>query len=154
MLVAFAISACGSQRVATPPLTITEPQVANPQDVALRKLPPGVRRTVESAIRSSRHSTKYSKVNAIEVYGPGSRQALNAAMGGGWVATTPTQRRARYYLTVAYGHFVCIWCSYPAGVSPPRGAISWSSSGGDGGIMQKLPRAVSRLHRLIRIDLR
>ena len=122
----------------------------------LANLPPAVREAVERDIRAAKHPSKDAEVTMIDVYGPGTRTALNAASGGG-VVVTPTERKD-YYLTVLYGHFVCVPCERPARGSDPRGSIEtsvWSPTSqlGDFGIMRKLPRAATRLHRLIRIRL-
>lgn len=158
VLVVLAASACGSSGgVATPgPTSTNEAPVTARLSTPLANLPPAVRTSVERDIRAAKHPSKDATVDMIEVYGPGTRTALNAASGGGLVVT-PTARKD-YYLTVLYGHFVCVSCERPAGGSDPRGSVAtrvWSPTvdEGDSGIMRKLPRAVSRLHRLIRIRI-
>ena len=158
LFIALAGSACGSGHSATQPTTTAKKAVVSAEAAALAKLPPAVRKAVEGDLRAGQHPSKSSTVNAIEVYGPDTRTALNAASGGG-VVVTPTERK-NYYLTVLYGQFDCVSCSRPCcNVPDPRGTIEWSvwsptAEEGDGGLRSKLPRAVSRLHRLIRIRLR
>ena len=162
VFVALAASACGSSGgtgtfIPRPPTTKTS-QVTVRLSTALANLPPAVRTAVARELRAAKHPTKHARVDGIDVYGPGSRRALNAASGGGWVAVTPAESKARYYLTVLRGRFVCVSCSHPAGVSDPRGRVEtsvWSPTApeGDFGLMQRVPHAVSRLHRLIRIRI-
>jgi hypothetical protein len=157
VLVALSASACGSGHPSTAP-TIAPKEVAATHPVpSLAKLPPELRKVVEHALRANKHPSKYSRVNAIEVYGPGSLDALDGATEGQQVAETP-HHRGHYYVTVLYGHFICIMC-HGLWRSPPRGTVEtmvWSPilGGSSFGLMRKLPRAVSQLHRLIRIQLR
>jgi hypothetical protein len=156
--VVIAASACGRAHVvgqqpgpgATKDfVTVHAPSLAN--------LPRAVRKNVKFEIRAAKHPVDPATVNTIEVYGPGTRTALNAAAGGG-EGVAPWARKI-YYLTVLHGHFVCDSCSRPPGAATPRGSVEWfvwsspTSGGSDFGLTRKLPRAVSRLHRLIRIRL-
>jgi hypothetical protein len=98
------------------------------------------------------------KVSEIDVYGPGSRTALNKAVNAGTVYELGKEVTYRYYLVVYHGHFVCENCHGPPRMKPPHGTIViavWSQQEGkmDGGIMASLPPAVSKLHRLATIPI-
>jgi hypothetical protein len=158
---ALTASACGSGHSSTAPTVSVAKLSATAPIPALAKLSPAVRRAVEREIRLNKHPSKYSTVNRIEVYGPGSLSALEAATdpGSSGPPETPQERTTRYYVTVLYGRFVCVMC-HGLWTSPPRGTVEtfvWSPTPvGETafGLMHHLPRAVSRLHRLIRIKLR
>ena len=97
-------------------------------------------------------------VNAIDVYGPASRETLVAASSGDWTYVSPREQKERFYLVVLHGHFVCDDCSGPARRKPLHGTIEtriWSQAAGgtDFGFSSSLPPAMSRLHRLALITL-
>lgn len=103
-------------------------------------------------------SAANGSIREIAVYGPGSRTALNEASGGGWVRESTRERKARFYLIVERGRFVCTSCPRPLGVAAPRGTIwteVWSPAvqTGDSALMNRLPASVRRLHRLAQITL-
>lgn len=159
-VVALAVSACGSGRPSTAPALPANEVSATIPIPALAKLPPAVRKDVEHDIREYEHPTKHSRVNTIEVYGPGSLTRLEAAMDPGSSGPeSPHERESRFYLTVLSGHFICTACK-GAWVTPPRGTIEWAvwspspRTSVVWGLTRKLPRAVSRLHRLVRLRLR
>lgn len=162
VVVALSASACGSGRPATPPIITVKKGPATAEVSAHARLPHAVRKAVETYLRESKHPSKYETVNAIEVYGPDTRNALNAASDPHFGSIVTPAERKTYYLTVRYGHFICPSCSRPPGGSSPRGTVEariWAPTGRgphetDFALMRKLPRAVSRIHRLIRIRLR
>lgn len=117
-------------------------------------LPP----SLQNFVHSIEAGSPDGQVNEIEVYGPGTREALVRASSGDFVAMSPRESQLPFYLIVVHGHFVCNGCSGPAGHKPPRGAIEthvWSRAEGstDFGISNSLPAAVSRLHRLATITI-
>jgi hypothetical protein len=155
--VVLATSACGSAHAVGRPGPDAKRDFVTVHAPSLANLPRAVRKNVEFEIRAAKHPVDPATVNMIEVYGPGTRTALNAAAGGG-EGVAPWAHKD-YYLTVLYGHFVCDSCSRPPGAATPRGSVEWfvwsspTSGGSDFGLVRKLPPAVSRLHRLTRITL-
>jgi len=111
-------------------------------------------RSLVKLVHSDSHASNVTG-KKIEVYGPGSRQALVKASSGDLIAPSASERKARFYLIVLHGHFVG---DAPLGAEPPHGTIEaevWSPTEGstDLGIGNHLPAAVSRLHRLAVITL-
>lgn len=99
------------------------------------------------------------KVNAVDVYGPGSHSALVEASS----ADSVPDHRKGFYLVIFHGHFTC-WACNSAGPTggqrppPPHESIEfgiWSPRQGetDDGMMKTLPRAVTMLHRLATITV-
>jgi hypothetical protein len=91
----------------------------------------------------------------VVVYGPDSRYQLVKASSGDLVERSVRERKG-FYLIVLHGHFVGF--SHPAGTKAPRGTIEtqvWSATEGvtDTGICDRLPAAVSGLHRLTVVTL-
>jgi len=156
--VVLATSACGSAHVVGRPGPDGTRDFVTVHAPSLASLPRPVRRNVEFEIRVAKHPVDPATVNTIEIYGPGTRTALNAAAGGGEGVATWAPHKD-YYLTVLHGHFVCNSCSRPAGAATPTGPIEWfiwsspTSGGSDFGLVRKLPRSMSRLHRLVRVRL-
>lgn len=117
------------------------------------QLPTRLLKVVARMVRTPARPADRSSVRKIEVYGPGSREALVRASSGEWVAESAREKKARFYLIVLRGRFFCDSCSRPAGAKPPHGTIEtsvWSpiAGGTDFGLSNRLPAAVSRLHRL------
>jgi hypothetical protein len=91
----------------------------------------------------------------VVVYGPDSRYQLVKASSGDLVEKSARERKG-FYLIVLRGHFVGF--SHPAGTKAPRGTIEtqvWSAMEGvtDTGIGDRMPAAVSYLHRLAVVTL-
>lgn len=91
----------------------------------------------------------------VVLYGPGSRYQLVKASSGDLIEKLPREQKG-FYLIVLHGHFVGF--SHPAGTKAPRGTIEtqiWSAREGvtDTGIGDRLPAAVSGLHRLAVVTL-
>jgi hypothetical protein len=91
----------------------------------------------------------------VVVYGPDSRYHLVKASSGDLVEKTARERKG-FYLIVLRGHFVGF--SHPAGTKAPRGTVEtqvWSATEGvtDTGIGDRLPPAVSGLHRVAVVTL-
>jgi hypothetical protein len=118
-------------------------------------LPVGLVKEVDSIRRTQGSGHKPATLTA-EVYGPASRKALVRASSGAWILESAREHKERFYLIVLHGHFVA--GSHPAGTKAPQGTIEtqvWSPKAGvtDTGISDRLPAAVSRLHRLTAITL-
>jgi len=96
----------------------------------------------------------------LDVYGPGSRDALVRASSGDRVRERPSQAKERFYLLVLHGDFSnCGPCTHPAGRIPKHGSIEtrvWSAAEGttDYGIAKSLPPAMSGIHRLAKITFK
>ena len=91
----------------------------------------------------------------VAVYGPDSRYQLVKASSGDLVQKTAPERKG-FYLIVLHGHFVGF--SHPAGTKAPSGTVEtqvWSAKEGvtDTGIGDRLPAAISGLHRLAVVNL-
>ena len=116
------------------------------------QLPPRLLKVIARMIHAPAGSPDRSFVRRVEVYGPGSESALVRASSGDLVPASPG-RKAGFYLVVLHGRFVCGSCSGPANAKPPHGTIEtrvWSPvvGGTDFGLTNRLPAAMSRLHRL------
>ncbi len=133
--IVLTVSGCGSSR----------------PDGGAAALPAGLAQEIDAA--RSANGSGASSVRTIEVYGPASRATLVEASSGEVVAESSRERKARFYLIVLRGHFVCESCSRPPGGRSPRGTIEtqvWSPTEGetDFGISDKLSAGMSRLSRL------
>jgi hypothetical protein len=138
----LALAACGGSHA----VTITD---AAPGPVHTTLPAPLVK-----LIHSFRTDKGVSSKRAV-VYGPDSRYQLVEASSGDLVAKSARERKG-FYLIVLHGHFVGF--SHPAGTKAPHGTIEtqvWSATEGvtDTGIGDRLPAAVSRLHRLAVVTL-
>jgi hypothetical protein len=116
-------------------------------------LPVGLVEEVD-AFRTTQVSGHQPATLKAEIYGPGSRKALVKADSGARILESAREQKERFYLIVLHGHFVG---DSPTG-KPPRGTIEtevWSPKAGvtDTGIEDRLPAAVSRLHRLATITV-
>jgi hypothetical protein len=138
----FALAACGGSHA----ITITG---AAPSQVHTTLPAPLVK-----LIHSFSTDRGVSSKRAV-VYGPDSRYQLVKASSGDLVEKSARERKG-FYLIVLRGHFVGF--SHPAGTKAPRGTIEtqvWSATEGvtDTGIGDRLPAAVSGLHRLAVVTL-
>jgi len=152
--VALAAAACGGiQAHGEPQGPLPTTPFATVHVSGGAQLPPRLLKAIARMVDTPASSPNRSYVRKIEVYGPGSRTALVRASSGEWVAVTPQEQKSRFYLIVLHGRFVCGSCSRPAGAKAPQGTIEttvWSpfSGGTDFSLGNRLPVAVSRLHRL------
>ena len=140
----LALSACGGGHKV---VTITDHQAPGPVHPAL---PAPLVKLIHSFSTERGVSGK-----RVVVYGPYSRYELVKASSGDLVQKIPRERKG-FYLIVLHGHFVGF--SHPFGAKAPRGTIEtqvWSATEGvtDTGIGDRLPAAVSRLHRLAVVNL-
>lgn len=138
----FALSACGGSHA----ITITD------------AAPGQVHTTLPAPLAKLIHSFSTDRgvsSNRVVVYGPDSRYQLVKASSGDLVEKSARERKG-FYLIVLRGHFVGF--SHPAGTNAPRGTIEtqvWSATEGvtDTGIGDRLPPAVSGLHKLALVTL-
>ena len=112
------------------------------------QLPKSLRTFAQSFLtdRPNRHD-----VTEVDVYGPGSRAALNEAASGDIVTENSREKHMRFYLLVIYGKFQMP--SGPLGGKPRGARIAtsiWSPQEGetDDGVGNSPPAAMSSLHRL------
>jgi hypothetical protein len=138
----LALSACGGSHM----VTITD-EAPGPAHAAL---PAPLAKLIQSFSTDRGVSGQ-----RVVVYGPDSRYQLVKASSGDLVGKSPRERKG-FYLIVLRGHFVGF--SHPAGTKAPRGTIEtqvWSATEGvtDTGICDRLPAAVSSLHRLAVVTL-
>lgn len=138
----LALSACGGSHAVT--VTDAAPGPAH------TTLPAALVRLIHSF-----SADKGVSGRRVVVYGPDSRYQLVKASSGDLVGKSARERRG-FYLVVLHGHFVGF--SHPAGTKAPRGTIEtqvWSAAEGvtDTGIGDRLPAAVSGLHRLAVVSL-
>jgi hypothetical protein len=106
---------------------------------------------IAALARNSASSLGDASVKTAQVYGPAPRVALVEASSGERVSETAHEPKARFYLIVLRGHFVCKWCTRPPGAQSPHGTIAtqiWSPQAagyGDFGLTDSLPASMSRL---------
>jgi hypothetical protein len=117
-----------------------------------------VQKRIAEMAREKARSLGDASVKTAQVYGPASRVALVKASSGERVTETKNERKARFYLVVLHGHFVCDGCPRPPGAQSPHGTIatqvlSPTADTGDFGLTDSLPASMSRLGRPTVISL-
>jgi hypothetical protein len=115
------------------------------------RLSASLQKRVAAMARENAGSLGDASVKKTQVYGPATRVTLLEALSGHRVSKSADEPKARFYLIVLQGHFVCRWCPRPPGAASPRGTIAtqlWSPTAGYGelGLRDKgLPASISRL---------
>ena len=114
------------------------------------QLPPSLRTYAQSILEDAPNGV----ATEVEVYGPGSRAHLVKADSGDWVLESASEKRTRFYLVVAHGHFTNYVFSPPVGFKqPPPATIATfirSAQGKttDSGFKNSIGPGVSGLNRL------
>src|SRR5436190_2278412 len=80
-----------------------------------------LRKRIAAMTRTEARSLDDTSVKTAQVYGPASHIALVEASLGQRVDQAGDEPKARFYLIVLHGHFVCYSCAGVLGAKAPHG---------------------------------